>query len=58
METCYKKLGDLIFAKIVFPKLSEVRLLLFRTKASAFAASETWLDPSIGDGEIDIPAST
>ena len=35
-------------------KISEVRQFLSRTKATVFAASETWLDSSVGDGEIQI----
>ena len=39
----------------LLPKIPEVQQLLLRTKTAVFAASETWLDPSIGNGEIQIP---
>ena len=39
----------------LLPKISEICLLLSRTKASVFAVSETWIDSSIGDGEIALP---
>ena len=39
----------------LLPKLSEVQLLLSRTRASILAATETWLDSSISDGELDVP---
>ena len=39
----------------LLPKISEVQLLLSRTKAAIFAASETWLDSTVGDGEVRIP---
>ena len=39
----------------LLPKLPEVRLLLTRIRASIFAATETWLDSSIGDGELEVP---
>ena len=39
----------------LLPKLPEVRLFLSRTKAAVFAASETWLDSTVNDGEADIP---
>ena len=39
----------------LLPKVPEISLLLSRTNASVFAASETWIDPTIGDGEIAIP---
>ena len=39
----------------LIPKLPEIRLLLSRTKAAVFAVSESWLDSSVGDGEVHIP---
>ena len=36
-------------------KLSKIRSLLTRTRTSIFAATETWLDSTIGDGEIAVP---
>ena len=39
----------------LIPKIPEIRLLLSRTKTAVFAATETWLDSSINDGEIHIP---
>ena len=39
----------------LLPKIPEVRLLLSRTKAAVFAASETWLDATVNDGEVRIP---
>ena len=39
----------------LLPKLPEIRLFLSRTRAAVFAASETWLDPTVNDGEIQIP---
>ena len=38
----------------LIPKISEVRLLLQRTKASVLALSESWLDGSIKDAEINV----
>ena len=38
----------------LIPKLSELRLFLSKTKTSVFAATETWLDSSVNDGEIQI----
>ena len=39
----------------ILPKLAEIRLFLSRTKAAVFAASETWLDSTVNDGEVNIP---
>ena len=39
----------------ILPKLPEIRLLLSRTKAAVFAASETWLDSTVKDGEVKVP---
>ena len=39
----------------LLPKLPEVHLLLSRTTATVFAASETWLDSTVNDGEIHTP---
>ena len=39
----------------LLPKLSEVHILLSRTTATIFAASETWLDSTVNDGEIYTP---
>jgi hypothetical protein len=39
----------------ILSKISEVRLFLSRTKAAVFAASETWLDSTVNDGEIAVP---
>ena len=39
----------------LFPKIPEVQHLLGRTKASIFAVTETWLDRTVGDGEIHVP---
>lgn len=39
----------------LIPKLPEVRILLSRTKTAVFAASETWLDASVKDAEVNIP---
>ena len=39
----------------ILPKLPEIRLLLSQTKATVFAASETWLDSTVNDGELSIP---
>ena len=38
----------------LLPKLPEVHLFLSRTKAAVFAASETWLDSTVNDGEVEI----
>jgi exonuclease III len=38
----------------LLPKMSEIRLLLSRTKAAALAVTETWLDATIRDGEIEV----
>ena len=38
----------------LIPKLPEIRLLLSQTKVSVFAASETWLNSSVNNGEIRI----
>ena len=38
----------------LLPKMSEVRIIAQRTKAAVIAMSETWLDPSIQDSEVDI----
>ena len=42
-------------ARSLLPKISEVQLLLSRTRASVFAVTETWLDSSVNDGEITVP---
>ena len=39
----------------LLPKIAEIQLLLNRTKTAVFAATETWLDSTINDGEIKIP---
>ena len=39
----------------LLPKLPEIRLFLARTKATVFAASETWLDATVNDNELQIP---
>ena len=39
----------------LLPKLPEVRFLVSRTRASIFAATETWLNSLIGDGKVDVP---
>ena len=36
----------------LLPKISEVHLLLSRTKAAVFAVSELWLDSTVGNGEV------
>jgi retron-type reverse transcriptase len=48
---------NLIHANVrsLLPKLPEVRLFLSWTKATIFAASETWLDSSVNDVEVSIP---
>ena len=39
----------------LLPKIPEIRLFLARTKVTVFAASETWLDASVNDNELQIP---
>lgn len=38
----------------LLPKISEISLFLHRTKTAIFAVSETWLDETVTDGEINI----
>ena len=38
----------------LLPKMSEIRIIAQRTKAAVIAMSETWLDPSVQDSEVDI----
>lgn len=38
----------------LIPKLSELRLIAFKTKAAVIALTETWLDSSVSDSEISI----
>ena len=38
----------------LIPKLAEVRHLVRLTKATVIAISETWLDGSVQDAEIDV----
>ena len=39
----------------LLPKIPEIKLFLSRTKTAVFAASETWLDSTVNDGEIQVP---
>ena len=41
-------------ARSLLPKISELRLLAAKTKAAVIAISESWLDQTVGDGEIYI----
>lgn len=50
---------DTVFAKTglhisLFNKLDEIRLLFRKSKIAVFSFSETWLDSSISDAEIEI----
>ena len=39
----------------LIPKIPEVQVLLARTKATVFAATETWLNGTVSDAEIQVP---
>lgn len=42
-------------ARSLIPKLSELKILVNKSKAAVLAISETWLDNSVTDSEINIP---
>lgn len=43
-----------INARSLIPKLSEIKLLLSKTKAAVLAISESWLDETVPDNEVRI----
>ena len=45
-------------ARSLLSKLSDVRLLVNNSKAAVFAVSETWLDGSVTDAEIELVGYT
>ena len=53
---CFKKgMGFIgINARSILPKMSEIKKLAKDSSASVLAVCETWLDGSIGDGEIQV----
>ena len=38
----------------LLPKLDEIRLLLSKSKAAVLVVTETWLDKSVSDGEVNV----
>ncbi len=43
-----------INARFLLPKLSEIRLLATRTKAAVISITESWLDESVTNAEVNI----
>ena len=54
---CFKSRGLHFFyldTQSLLPKLSEVKILANKTRASVIAIPETWLDDTITDSEIEL----
>lgn len=58
---CFRKKGlhcVHVNARSLLPKLSELKILAVKTKASIIAVTETWLDKTVTENEINIPGYT
>ena len=42
-------------ARSLLPKLDELNVLASKTKAAVIGVSETWLDESVEDSEVELP---
>ena len=55
---CFKKRGLHFIhlnSRSLLPKMDELRLLVTRTNAAVIGVTETWLDGSVEDSEVEIP---